>query len=250
MNKQNNKYIAKAHKKRRIRRTITAFLVLIIGFVIFAVKSQYFIITKVAILGNPVISGEDIKEKTEYLIGKNIFFIDKGDIVKIVEKNPYADNVEVSRKYPRQITIKVSEKQGVYCIENNGIYSILDSALTVLENTDDIGNRTLVQLYGVKVESTELGDCAVSSARVKTLLKTFYGIIQNNPTEFKLDSIDLTELTNIRVYIGGIEGRFGSDEDILDKANKFLHVVTNPEIGIKKGYIDVGFDGAPVYYSE
>lgn len=250
MNKQNNKYIAQAQKKRRKKRLIAFILLLIIGFLIFALKSQYFVVSKVAILGNPVISGEDIKEKTQYLIGKKIFFIDKGDIRNVVKQNPYVDSIEITRKYPRQINIKVSEKQGVYYTEENGIYSVMDSSLTIIEKTDNIDNRNLVRLYGLNFEATEPGETAVSNTRTKNLLKTFNDIIQVNPTNFKLDSIDLTNLADIRVYIGEIEGRFGSDEDIIDKANKFLHVITNEQIGIKKGYIDVGFDGAPVYYSE
>lgn len=250
MKKQNNKYIAQAQKKRRRKRIVITVILLIIGFITFALKSQYFVVSKVAILGNPVISGEDIKEKTEYLIGKKIFFIDKGDIIKVVRQNPYVDNVEVTRKYPRQINIKVNEKQGVYYYEDNGMYIVMDKTLNILENTDNVDNRNLVRIYGINPETTQPGEYAVSSTRTKNLLKIFNDIIQANPTDFKLDSIDLTDLGDIKVYIGEIEGRFGSDEDIIEKANKFLHVITNEQIGIKKGYVNVGFDGAPVYYSE
>lgn len=250
MKKQNNKYIAQAQKKRRRKRIIISSIVLAIGFIVFALKSQYFVVSKVAILGNPVISGEDIKDKTEYLIGKKIFFIDKSDIRKVVKQNPYVDDIEISRKYPRQVNIKISEKQGIYYCEDNGIYIVMDKTLNILENTDNIDNRNLVRLYGLNLESTQPGEFAVSNVRIKNLLKIFNDIIKTNPTEFKLDSIDLTDLCDIKVYIGEIEGRFGYDEDIIEKANKFLHVITNEQIGIKKGYVDVGFDGAPVYYSE
>lgn len=81
-------------------------------------------------------------------------------------------------------------------------------------------------------------------------LDIFYKIIKNNPTNYKIDNIDVSDLMNIKVYIGNVEGRLGNDEDIPDKMNKLLHIIENPSIGITKGYVDVGFDGAPIYYKE
>lgn len=55
---------------------------------------------------------------------------------------------------------------------------------------------------------------------------------------------------NIRVYIGDIEGRIGNDENIFNKMNKLLYIIESLEIGIKSGYVDVGFDGFFIYYSK
>ena len=82
------------------------------------------------------------------------------------------------------------------------------------------------------------------------ILRIFSEIAKVNPSNFNIDSIDISDLMNIKVYIGEVEGKLGNDEKIPDKMNKLLHIVENPQIGIKKGYIDVGFDGSPVYYKE
>ena len=77
MVKENNKYILKAKRKKVVKKLVVIFLLITIGMTIFINKSNFFIIKKVAILGNPIISGEDVKERTQNLIGKNIFFISK-----------------------------------------------------------------------------------------------------------------------------------------------------------------------------
>ena len=87
--KPTNEFIIRQRKKKLIKKIILMCIVLFVGVILFITKSNVFIIKKVSILGNPIMSGEDVKEKTQYLIGQNIFFITKGDIIKAAKKNPY-----------------------------------------------------------------------------------------------------------------------------------------------------------------
>lgn len=250
MIKQSNKYILKTKRKKNMKKLIVIFFLITIGMVILINKSNLFIIKKVAILGNPIISGEDVKERTQNLIGKNIFFISKRDIINEAKKNPYVEEVEISKVYPKQINIKIVEKQGIYYVDKGAYKCVLNNKLILLEKPDNIDNRNLVELKGVNFDDVEPGNVVLENSRIENILDVFYKIIKNNPTNYKIDSIDLNDLTNIKVYIGEVEGRLGSDENLLDKMNKLLHIMASPEVGITKGYIDVGFDGAPVYYSE
>lgn len=250
MIKQSNKYILKTKRKKFIKKLIVIFFLITIGMAILINKSNLFIIKKVAILGNPIISGEDVKERTQNLIGRNIFFISKRDIINEAKKNPYVEEVEISKVYPKQVNIKIVEKQGIYYVDKEAYKCVLNNKLILLEKPDNIDNRNLVELKGVNFDDVEPGNVVLENSRIENILDVFYKIIKNNPTNYKIDSIDVSDLTNIKVYIGEVEGRLGSDENLLDKMNKLLHIMASPEVGITKGYIDVGFDGAPVYYSE
>lgn len=250
MIKSSNKFILKAQRRRLIRRLIMVSIILIIGGMIFATKSNFFIIKKVAILGNPIMSGEDVKTRTENLIGQNILFINKHNIVSEAKKNPYVENVEISNMYPKQVNIKILEKQGIYFVEKDGYKYILDSESNLLETTDNVENRNLVNIIGIDLKDVELGNKTLDNGRMLEFLDTFYQIIKNNPTNYNIDSIDVSDFMNIKVNIGNVEGRLGNDENIPDKMNKLLHIIENPDIGIVKGYVDVGFNGAPVYYKE
>ncbi len=246
----NNKLILRLRKRRLIKKIILIVIIFAIGITIFAVKSDFFIIKKVAILGNPVMSGEDVKKNTENLIGQNILFINKKSIIEQAEKNPYVENVEISKAYPKQVNIKVTEKQGTFYIEKDGQNYVLDSDARLLEKTDDVENRSLVNLKGIELKNVDLGSKVLDDNRTLQFLDIFYQIIKSNPTNFNIDCIDVSDFMNIKVYIGKVEGRIGDDENIPDKMNKLLHIIQDPNIGIVKGYVDVGFNGTPVYYKE
>lgn len=245
-----NKLILKSKRKRLIRRIIIYIVVVVAGGIVFATKSDFFLIKKVTILGNTTMSGEDVKKRTENILGQNIFFIDKSNIIKEAKKNPYVDNAEITKTYPKQVNIKITEKQGVFYVEKDGYKYVFDNQANLLEKTDNIENRSLVKVIGLDLKNVELGNKTLDDTRTLKLLNLFYQIIQKNPTEYSIGSIDLSDFMNIKVYIGNVEGRLGNDENIPDKMNKLLHIIQSPDIGITKGYVDVGFNGAPVYYKE
>ena len=247
---KNNKFILKVKRRRKVRRIIITIIILIVGGIIFASKSNVFIIKKVAVLGNPTMSGEDVKKRTENLIGQNIFYINENNIINEAKKNPYVENVEISKSYPKQVNIKISEKLGIYYINKDGYNYILDGKSNLLEKTDNVENRSLVNVIGIDLKDVELGDKTLDNGRMLDFLDVFYQIIKKNPTNYNINVIDVSDLMNIKVYIGNVEGRLGNDENIPDKMNKLLHIVENPNIGIIKGYVDVGFNGAPIYYKE
>lgn len=250
MIKTNNKLILKAKRRRLIKRIAILIIILAVGGVIFAIKSTFFNVKKVAILGNPIMSGEDVKSRTENLIGQNIFFINKQNIINEAKKNPYVESVEIKKVYPKEIDIKVSEKQGIYCIDKDGQKYVLDGGGILLEKTDNVENRKLVNVIGVDIKNSELGNKTIDNSRMVAFLDIFYQIIKNNPTNYNIDFIDATDLMNIKIYVGKVEGRLGNDENIPDKMNKLLHIIENPNIGITEGYVDVGFKGSPVYYKK
>ncbi len=250
MVKKTNKYIMKSKRKRLIKKIIITLLFLIMGVIIFVTKSNVFIVKKVAVTGNPIITGEDVKERCEKVLGENIFFVSKSDLTKEAKKNPYVEAVTVTKKFPKQININIVEKEGIYYIDEGKNKLILSNKLVLLEKTDDLRGRNLVEVKGIQYKEGEVGERVLEDNRISEILTTFYNIVRNNPTDYNISSIDLNDLTNIKVYIGEVEGRLGNDEKLLDKMNKILHIVSSPEVAMNKGYIDVSFEGSPVYRHE
>ncbi len=250
MVKKTNKYIMKSKRKRLIKKIIITLLFLIMGVIIFVTKSNVFIVKKVAVTGNPIITGEDVKERCEKVLGENIFFVSKSDLTKEAKKNPYVEAVTVTKKIPKQININIVEKEGIYYIDEGKNKLILSNKLVLLEKTDDLRGRSLVEVKGIQYKEGEVGERVLEDNRISEILTTFYNIVRNNPTDYNISSIDLNDLTNIKVYIGEVEGRLGNDEKLLDKMNKILHIVSSPEVAMNKGYIDVSFEGSPVYRHE
>lgn len=250
MTKKNNKYIKKRRNKIRIIKLLFLLFFIAIGFSIFACKSDFFTIKKVAILGNPAMSGDDVKEKTEYLIGQNILFIDKEHINSQAKSNAYVEDVKIKKIYPRQVNITLSEKKAIFYVEADDKIYVMSDKMVVLEDNADIENRNLIKINGIKIDNPVVGQIGIKDERIFDILTIFSKIAEVNPTDFNIDSVELSDLMNIKVYIGDVEGRLGNDENLPDKMNKLMHIIEDPSIGIKKGYVDVGFEGSPVYYSE
>lgn len=158
--------------------------------------------------------------------------------------------VKIKKIYPRQVNITLSEKKAIYYVEIDDKIYVLSDKLVVLEDSANIENRSLIKLNGITIDNPVLGQIGIKDERILNILTIFSKIAEVNPTNFNIDSIDLADLMNIKVYIGEVEGRLGNDENLPDKMNKLMHIIEDPSIELKKGYVDVGFEGSPIYYSE
>ncbi|NHL29083.1 FtsQ-type POTRA domain-containing protein, partial [Clostridium botulinum] len=87
----------------------------------------------VTVTGNPIITGEDVKERCEKVLGENIFFVSKSDLTKEAKKNPYVEAVTVTKKFPKQININIVEKEGIYYLDEGKNKLILSNRLVLLE---------------------------------------------------------------------------------------------------------------------
>lgn len=247
MVKESNIYIRKARRKRLIKRIIIFIIFLIICGVVFVTETNFFHIKNVNLTGEYVITGDSIKEKTSSLIGENIFFIDEAEIKKNIKTNPYVDTIEINKKYPNILEIDVKEKKGFYYILENGVYNILNDELVLLEKVDNIEEKELVEVRGIELGNTSIGEQIQDNSRINKILYYFYRMaceLEKQGETVKVTAIDLGELSNIRAYIGNIEVKLGVDEELLKKMNKAINIYKS---GLVKSYIDVSFEGSPVF---
>ncbi|MCI5726172.1 MAG: FtsQ-type POTRA domain-containing protein [Clostridium sp.] len=246
MSKSNNVYIQKARKKRMIKRTIYLTILFIIILVLVVWKSGIFSISNIEITGDTIITGKFVEQKTDYLIGNNILLISKDEIKNIIMKNPYVSDVEITRNLPKTLTIEIKEAKGLYYqSEDVSTYSIISDKLVLLERVDELENNNLVELKGFNTEDKELGDIISDDTRVSSLLDEFYReqekIIENNEN-FKITSLDLTNLSDIQVGLGNIKVYLGNDQDIRKKMSDAIQIYKSGRV---TSYIKVGFEGTP-----
>jgi len=86
----------------------------------------------------------------ELILNKNLFFVDKKELIKILYQNNWVKKVEINQKLPDTILINIIEhKPLAYYVSNKNIH-ILNSGFvpTVIINSLDISN--LIRLNNVK----------------------------------------------------------------------------------------------------
>lgn len=245
MGKENNVYIKKARHKRRIRKTIF-FAIIFIGIFSFVVfKTSLFTIKNINIEGNILVTKDYVKEISDKYKGDNIVLLKSSDIKSTLKKNPYIDSIKIKRQFPNTITLEISECEGLYYVYDGSDNNILSSDCTLLEKTDDIKDRKLIQVVGLDVQSMQVGSIVSEDPRIKDILSEIYKeeqIIEDNGENFNITGISVQDMSSIKVYLGDIYVLVGSDENFRKKMSD---AITIYKTGNVKEYINVSFNGTP-----
>jgi len=101
-------------------------------------KNFFFNIENIKISNNKIIKKADIYEKLKNVYKKNILFISHEDIEKPLKTTSFLEKIEVKKKYPNTILIKIYETKPVGIITKNNTKYIIDT----LSNLIDINTYT------------------------------------------------------------------------------------------------------------
>lgn len=245
MKKITNRYILKARRKRIKKRLfITLIFLIVIGIVVIN-KTDVFIIDKVMLEGDNLITGKYVQEKAETLNGLNIVYIDKKSIIRDFKRNPYVEELTIKRVYPNKLKINVKEAKGLYYINKDEIYYIISSNMILLEEVDSIQDKKLIELRGLDIENLNLGDKISNEKKIEKIAEDFYNmeqVIEENGEEFSITAVDVSNLSNLKAYMGNIEIFLGTYENIFKKMSDAVQIYKNFDVTES---INVSFDGSP-----
>lgn len=244
MNTKVNKFVKKKRRKKTIKKVILGLFIIIIGTIIFIYKAPIFNLKKINISGLVTLSSESLEEELKYNIGQNIFTIDYKKIENILKGNPYIKEIKISKKSINQININVVENKIAYFLSSNGKITTINNEGIVVEETYDIGDRSLTKLTGIDISDKKIGDKISEDNKVVFVLETFYKMIEVIPEEFKISEINLYDFNNIICHIGDVEIILGDSSKLLDKMNVALNILEQKIV--TKGYIDMSFEETPI----
>jgi len=104
-------------------------------------NNTFFIINKIIILNNSRVSKDEIDSKLRQIYGKNIFFIKRKNLKESLKNINFLKKVEIKKKYPDTIIVKVFETKPVGIIYKDKTQYLIDSSssLIKIENKNDYG---------------------------------------------------------------------------------------------------------------
>ena len=115
-------------------------------------KSSFFKIENIEISNNYLISTNTIDEKMNKIYGKNILFIKRKDIQSLLSSIDFLKKIEVRKKYPDTIIIKVYETKLVAVLFKKDQKYLLDSSSNLIPfNTNDLLKK-LPSVFGEGAE--------------------------------------------------------------------------------------------------
>ncbi len=148
-------------KKHRVKKKvnpnkvmIVLLFVLMFAFSMSAVLvSDLFNVKYIEVTGNDRVTKSSIlntvDKNGDILRNKNIFMFSKKDVEEKIKKNPYIDVVEVDRKLPNKIVVKIQEKEIFVTLRNGDNYCYIDregNLLEELKGTNESKNDKIVEI--------------------------------------------------------------------------------------------------------
>jgi len=115
-------------------------------------KVTFFNIKNIIIENNLLIKEEEVINKLEKVYNKNILFINSRDIKEPLKKINFLRKIEVKKKYPDTIIIKVFETKPVALLIKDKIKYLIDSSSNLILQNDYREQHTLPNVFGVGAE--------------------------------------------------------------------------------------------------
>ena len=232
----------KRNKARKNRRNILILGIFIISIGSFALlKAELFNIVEVIVENNNILSKEEILDETEVL-GNNIFLVKLNELESKILLNPYIEEVDIKRSIPNKISITVNERVASYKVIDSDKSYILNDNLVIMEKRDDLESITLPILEGLEVEGRDLGE-SISSNKEKIDFLKKLKVASDGYSDMKIESVDVSDMNNINVYLNNCKIILGDNEDIDKKLSKAINILKSNKVNIENGYIDISYSG-------
>ena len=112
----------------------------------------FFGIQNIEITNNNKINKIDIINKLNHIYNKNILFISNNDISEPLKTVNYLAKIEVKKKYPDTIVIRIYETKPVGILFKNNTKYIIDTVSNLIIFNDNLVNNNFPNIFGKDAE--------------------------------------------------------------------------------------------------
>lgn len=173
---------AKARKKRRRKKRIIGSLiaVLIVSLVSICILSLtvFFKIEKINVVGSTVYTAEEIISAADIGVGDNLVLIFDNKISeKLVKNLPFIDGVEIVRKYPNSLEIKIKETKEELCFASGNNCFSANRNGKILKKYDVLPENLIMVTVSSDISFSLGENIGFKSEREAELFKNYMGMI-------------------------------------------------------------------------
>lgn len=116
-------------------------------------KVSFFKIKNIKIKNNFLIEKNEIEKKLNNIYEKNIFFIKRADVEEILKEIDFVERIEVKKKYPSTVIIKIFETEPIAILFKNKVKYLVDSSSNLILFEDNINFNKLPNVFGEGAEN-------------------------------------------------------------------------------------------------
>jgi cell division protein FtsQ len=218
--------------KRGKKFVITLFSIALIvaASYTFAMKSSFFNIKNLSVSGNKKLTEERVLLYSGIAMGDNLIKLDKDEVKLNLKSEPYIESVEVQKKLPSGVVLKIVEKKDILVIDGEKkIY--LDSKGEVLSLGADFKSYPVPILEGMEVKSAVISKQIeykndIDGESFSELMKGLGDLILYD----SLSSVKILENGEAELYFGpGQVVRFGELKDVEYKLSYLNEILKDLE---------------------
>lgn len=246
-----NQLIETRRKKKLLKKSFIFIVLLVSILITLCLKLPYFNIKEIVILNNKNVAKEEIIGLSNLYKGNNIFYINLRSSQRNILTNSYILDAAIKRKLPNIIEISVKERNAMFYNKKDNKFLVIDKNGIVLEEKENINNMKLIRLEGFDFENAQVGKTVPTDDNRKIkIITSITELVNNSNLDMQMTIADVSDITNIKVYYNNMCIKLGTDDDLHNKLNKAINIIIKNDFKNSKGYVDVSFNGNPVFFTE
>ncbi|MDF2672036.1 MAG: FtsQ-type protein [Clostridiales bacterium] len=233
----------KIENKIRKRRRILKLLMLIIficALLILMFKSEYFNVSKIIVENNNFVTTEEVTVLSN-VKGENLFLVNKNKLEVNIQKNPYIEGINIRRKLPSTLVIRVIEKQIKGLIKFQNSFINVDNNGKMVQVINKFPNGEIPLIEGINVEQYVPGLNLIKEDKIKQdALETILTLSDYEEYNGLIYSINIEDPYNITFKtMDGLFIKIGDWTDLNSKLTYAYNVLTSEAVKGKMGTIEV-----------
>ncbi len=227
--------------------TIALFCLILLATIITLFFTPFFKISEIRVVGNEVLTQEQVKGLLTFKENDNVFLFNKLKNKKSILNNHYVKSVNINRILPKTVEILIEEYKLRGYVPYSGSYLYIDGEGRVLDVQKEI-SKSLPVVEGLKFTNVNVGEIlkVENPSTFETMVhlsKLFekYELLSN------VMRVDITDVNNIHLYTGNIDINFGSFDDANRKLLMLIEVLKTFDTSVP-GTINLTADKATYKY--
>ena len=209
-----------------------------------------FQVSNIIVLGNSKMTPEEIESRLNILLEKNTFLLDKQKIKEAFLSDPYIESVEISSKFPETAIFNIKKRQAVATVKFSGGFLVIDENGAVLESTQELSKIVKPLISGIEVTQVKLGEkLDIENQDIFGLIQSVISNVRSAKLLNNISQIEITADSEILMTTPqGVNVLLGKGENLNEKMLILNQILIDlHEKKIYSGYIDMRYDGYPVY---
>lgn len=254
-NEISKKRAGEKKKKRRIRTvaTVLLFLIFVAGFFCAYFYAKGAPVGNIVVEGKSVYKDEKIISAADLEIGLNMYTVSETKInKKVTSELPYIRSVDIKRKLPDTIIVRIEPTKDKYLIAGEKSYICLDENLKVVSGKKRKLTEGSFRILGLEAQEAEIASYYEPNENNKEkfeLAQKIVGAIDSKGIMKKAE-INLEDLSDVKItYDSRIMIYLGDCKDLENRISLASDVVETAASQGQTGYIDTRYDGI-AYFNE